>query len=470
MSSEEDDPFFQLSGEGDSSSQNDPTPPKKEDKPIPASNPPAEEDPFASLGGSTEKPKDSINLAKDKNKEEKNHDLHDDSLGDFTASSQAGNNPDDFFVHEDNHLHDDMEVHTQNDFQDEPDDDPLTKLGGGFMDFAKSSSGSTASQPSGGGFMNFANTGAGSSTASTSNQGGWSQNTEANQNQGGWSQNTQANQNQGAYGQQNPQNNLGSPLGTQQAQYTQNRYNEFQTNLQGSQNFMNQFQNNVSALQPNRGQYPPPVGNMIFDNVSYMSALGQKLYFKGERQKVSEEEKTEVEKKIAKITESIQFDIKEYRRGERIAKRWAFIFKFLSSALAAIVTVLLGINITDTLRAWGIDWWINFFALVISAFISLIGVFQSFYDSDQLWVKYTDTANKLERLLSTIEYVKLSGEYVNLNDVNSIKIEYDRIIESTHNYELQIRAENDETSDRITREGMTNQNGQYGANQYNNRF
>jgi hypothetical protein len=485
MSPEEDDPFFQLSNEGDSS-QNEPTPPKKEEKPTP---PKQEEDPFAALGGDTSNtpPKGNSNVGNQdpfaalgndtKNSgspsinisKEDNQDLHDDNLNFFASSSSS--EASDFF-HEDDHNHDDLEQHTQNDFDTEANDDPFTKLGGGFMDFAGSgSTQNTTSSSSQGGFMDFANSG---TNQSDPNQGGFSQGSSQqayNPQSGGYP-------NTGAYNQQNPTNNLGSPLGAQQAQYTQNRYQEFQSNLQGSQNFMNQFQNNINAIQPNRGSYPPPVGNAMIDNVSYMSALGQKLYFKDERQKTSAEEKAEVDGKMVKIIAGINKDIKSYRHWELIAKRWAFIFKFLSSALAAIVTVLLGINITDTLRSYGIDWWINFFALVISAFISLIGVFQSFYDSDQLWIKYTDTANKLERLLSTVEYVKLSGDYLNLNDINSIKIEYDRIIESTHNYELQVRAENDETSDRIRQEGMMNQNsqqsGQYYGNtnsnsQYNNR-
>ena len=192
-------------------------------------------------------------------------------------------------------------------------------------------------------------------------------------------------------------------------------------------------------------------------NADGFQSLNDRLFYnRTKRVKATEEEKKEILKKLEYLETQVQLDAFKYRGFERKSKNWALIFRLLSSALAAVVTVLLGINITDTLRDWAVDWWINTVALVITAFISIIGVIQGFFDANELYIKYTDTANKLEHLFSTIEYLKCGidqkkadgGEddevFITLEQVNAVKIEYDEIIESTHDYEVRVKTKEQE--------------------------
>jgi uncharacterized membrane protein len=120
----------------------------------------------------------------------------------------------------------------------------------------------------------------------------------------------------------------------------------------------------------------------------------------------------------------------------------------MSSILAAVVTVLLGLNITDYMKSYGIDWFVNFFALVISAFISIIGVIQGFYDVNELYAKYTDTANKLDELVQLIEYLELSRNYLTIRQVNLIYKAYDKIISLTDDYETLVTTQREDGKSR----------------------
>lgn len=200
---------------------------------------------------------------------------------------------------------------------------------------------------------------------------------------------------------------------------------------------------------------------------SYFKLLEEKL-FPGHKERVAvDPEENEIAlRKLKFLYEKISLDSINYRAKGNLSRQWALIFRLLSSALAAVVTVLLGINITDTLRDYGVDWFINTAALIISAFISIIGVIQSFFDANELYIKYLDTANQLGRLGATVEYLGYSGEkdefggkkfenkYVSLDHVNAIKIEYDRILKSLFDYIVQVRADDRDKAQTITQSNI----------------
>ncbi|WP_299463645.1 SLATT domain-containing protein [uncultured Microscilla sp.] len=176
-----------------------------------------------------------------------------------------------------------------------------------------------------------------------------------------------------------------------------------------------------------------------------MEKLDEALFTKRHRTKVGPEEKEEVEQKLQYLVNKIKKDLAFYNKKEQKSGKWTLIFSVLSSLLAASVTVLLGLNITDFMRKHNFDWYINTIALIISAFISVIGVLQNFTDSKPLWVKYTDTSNKYQQLLDNIEYMQLAGNYITLDDVNQIKLAYNRIKDGTNNYIIQVRSQDDGT-------------------------
>ena len=178
-------------------------------------------------------------------------------------------------------------------------------------------------------------------------------------------------------------------------------------------------------------------------DTSSMEQLDDLLFSNRERIKSGPEEKKEAQSKLTYLVGKIKKDLAFYRKKERKSGRGTLAFSVLSSLLAASVTVLLGLNVTTWMRNNNFDWYINTIALIISAFISVIGVIQNFTDSKPLWVKYTDTANQYQQLLDNIEYMQLAGDYITLDDVNQLKLSYNRIKEGTHDYIIQVRSQED---------------------------
>ncbi|TAG05604.1 MAG: SLATT domain-containing protein [Cytophagia bacterium] len=227
-----------------------------------------------------------------------------------------------------------------------------------------------------------------------------------------------------------------------------NKRREFNNNLIGDA--QKQFQDLTTI-----GQGPSTISKFIEEegrSSSHLEALNKKLFAKPRRIKTNLEDRPEIDKKLTYLKEKIDGYKKTYKGYENRSKNWAFVFKLLSSLLAAIVTVLLGINVTDTLKSYGVDWYINSLALIITASISIIGVIQNFYDAGELYIKYADTLNRLSQITDVIDYLTLSEDYITLEDVNHLKYEIDRIVASTQDYEIQVQADNDDVAKRVRKE------------------
>lgn len=249
---------------------------------------------------------------------------------------------------------------------------------------------------------------------------------------------------------QNTQNNL-TPTQQEQLRHQQNmnRMEETNKGLQTSKNMISTFQENAqTAIGIN------PEASKLFretqsDLRNYLEALKTELLTEhNERVKSNPDEADESFIKLEWLKVKIGKAKTLYEGYEKKAKKWALIFRLMSSILAAVVTVLLGLNITDYMKSYGIDWFVNFFALVISAFISIIGVIQGFYDVNELYAKYTDTANKLDELVQLIEYLELSRNYLTIRQVNLIYKAYDKIISLTDDYETLVTTQREDGKSR----------------------
>ncbi len=201
----------------------------------------------------------------------------------------------------------------------------------------------------------------------------------------------------------------------------------------------NKTDETATATRPEKGRVLPPVEeadkalkpqdlvpangyNYILDTVSPERYTA-----------VSEQEQEEARSKLKllkkQITEKHNFYLKE--RGKN--KKRAFIFRIISTALAAVVTVLLGLHFE------GLEKIFNTIALIISGFITLIGIVQRLLDSKDLWVQYTSTAGKLEALMFTIQYLEESGSAIRLRDVEYVKFRYDAVMDNTLKFVINVR-------------------------------
>ncbi|TAE12410.1 MAG: DUF4231 domain-containing protein [Bacteroidetes bacterium] len=249
---------------------------------------------------------------------------------------------------------------------------------------------------------------------------------------------------------QNTQNNL-TPAQQEQLRHQQNmnRMEETNKGLQTSKNMISTFQENAQTAIGINPEAAKLFRETQTDLRNYLEALKTELLTEhNERVKSTPDESAEAVIKLGWLQGRIRKAKETYEGYEKKAKNWALIFRLMSSILAAVVTVLLGLNVTDYMKSYGIDWFVNFFALVISAFISIIGVIQGFYDANELYAKYTDTANKLDELVQLIEYLDMSQNYLTIRQVNLIYKAYDKIISMTDDYETLITTQREDGKSR----------------------
>jgi hypothetical protein len=183
---------------------------------------------------------------------------------------------------------------------------------------------------------------------------------------------------------------------------------------------------------------------------SYLQKLRDKVLDTRNQVKNSPQDSERVKMKLSHLKAKIEKEKNQYAKWETKSKGWALFFQVLTAGLAAIVTILLGIELSSVI----LGWWIKTICLIISAFISIIGIIARFYDADEKYAKYMDTSYKMAQLLNLIEYIELDAEYISLADANEIFKEVERILDSTYEFEMVLTANNDQTSNKIKQQGM----------------
>ena len=177
----------------------------------------------------------------------------------------------------------------------------------------------------------------------------------------------------------------------------------------------------------------PPVENNEIPDTGYDYILSDVTE---ERYKPRyEEEIVEAQGKLNIIKSKIEKDITFYKKERKKNKIRAFSIRVVSTLMAAVVTILLGLNIE------GLEKTFNTFALVISGFLTVIGILQKLLDSKDLWVQYTSTVAKLEGLLFSIEYLEEGKNALRLKDVEYVKLKYDKILKLTTEFVIKVRSD-----------------------------
>ena len=142
-------------------------------------------------------------------------------------------------------------------------------------------------------------------------------------------------------------------------------------------------------------------------------------------QPVTPEVKDEADLKLYHLRDKININIKKYDRSTRSTRGGSLLFRLLSTALAATVTVLLGINLAGFNKLVGLEvewtWLTNTTALIISAFLTVVSELRAFFDATELNLKYFDTTAKLKQLQDNIDYLEFGGNYVSSDQFRSCR-------------------------------------------------
>jgi hypothetical protein len=178
--------------------------------------------------------------------------------------------------------------------------------------------------------------------------------------------------------------------------------------------------------------------------VSPQAMLRIKLFSRRTPKQLADNERVEVGNKLEYLESKIKEDLVFSQKQERKQQRGALALKMMGTVLAALLTVILGINLTGRLAEpiFGIEttWYVNTIALVISAFMTIISDLRMFFDSNELWVRYSGTSNQLKNLTYYIQYLRTSPETISMTEVDLIKLDYSRIKEETNKTITKARA------------------------------
>ncbi len=133
----------------------------------------------------------------------------------------------------------------------------------------------------------------------------------------------------------------------------------------------------------------------------------------------SENESIEAQKKLDILLNQINDSIKEYRIKRQQNRRPALLFRILTTGLASVVTILIGMKVSTAYSEW-----LNNIALIISALMTVVSAWNSFFDYTELWVYYTKAEEDLKILKDEIEFALVGNAHLSLNDVNFFSIRY----------------------------------------------
>ena len=137
------------------------------------------------------------------------------------------------------------------------------------------------------------------------------------------------------------------------------------------------------------------------------------------------------------FSKEIEKQVDRYRNESSHYKVLAFRLKIVSVFLAAIITVLLGIRIGDSIMAT----WLSNVSLILGASITVLSAYEAFFDPKALWVRETVTFARLKDLQRDLDFWKsgLDPNELKLEELNRFKIRLDHILEDTLKYWMKIK-------------------------------
>jgi hypothetical protein len=140
---------------------------------------------------------------------------------------------------------------------------------------------------------------------------------------------------------------------------------------------------------------------------------------------------------IAFLEDKIKEYISLYDRKRQRNKFLSLAIKLISAALAAAITIVLGITFKDKP-----DNAYKNVALIFGASITIISTWDAFFNHKALWIRFTIAMSKLYALQNDISYLKTKSiEQVSEAKLDSIYDELKKIILDTNSNWEELRKE-----------------------------
>ena len=141
------------------------------------------------------------------------------------------------------------------------------------------------------------------------------------------------------------------------------------------------------------------------------------------------------------LSEMLKTKGREYntKRGEN--KRKALLFKLTITGFSGATTVLLG------LQGIGQEYLLRNSALLLSAWVTLLSTWDSFFNHRGLWTRYTTTCAALRAVESDLEYLLLKDDGMYTEEqIDELYERYQAIIQETNQWWQRERSEDRQPS------------------------
>ncbi|MDJ1483115.1 DUF4231 domain-containing protein [Cytophagaceae bacterium YF14B1] len=125
------------------------------------------------------------------------------------------------------------------------------------------------------------------------------------------------------------------------------------------------------------------------------------------------------------LKKSISDRITSVNRNRLYYRRRSFYAFISTTILAALTTVLLGINSVDP----DCKEFIRIAALLISSVITIVNAYNSYFNHKELWLINNQALNRFYKLQFEIEFLEKGHENITPDKINELREEYQKIID-----------------------------------------
>ncbi len=142
--------------------------------------------------------------------------------------------------------------------------------------------------------------------------------------------------------------------------------------------------------------------------------------------------KGNLETKIAfkeKLTQDLKDRIIGFEKRVKFNRKKSIFQHVITAILGAIVTILAGLNIKSVEEITRIS------ILILSSIVTVVGIYQAFFNNKELWVSNTQTLNRLRKLESEFEYyiTKKNDTNLDFNDLESFRLRMQEVLDEANN-------------------------------------
>jgi DNA-binding PucR family transcriptional regulator len=150
--------------------------------------------------------------------------------------------------------------------------------------------------------------------------------------------------------------------------------------------------------------------------------------------------KMDTKPKTEALRKMLDEQIESFERRRRRDKKKALGFRIAQAVASAVVTVLLGLNVSQLGFRDVAQEWLKSLALVISAAATVFAAWDAFFDHRELWVRYTSAAAALKTLRSELNYRAAGPDPMTEADADKLFQRFQEILDQANTSWQQLRA------------------------------